>query len=167
MPPPSASSGSHWRRTQVAGKNTAYSTPSIAADPAGPGIAVQGRNHSLWYLSRTSGHWHGQQPLDSGFVTRLIGVAFRGPSNSVAFFYFSTSSGNFVNDVLRLPANGHGSSAPALFFRTANPASEDDLIFQGTGNTLWYYHALKPGADHLAPQFTGSKIAAAGSTFGG
>jgi hypothetical protein len=60
MPPPSASSGGHWRRTQVAGKNTAYSTPSIA---------VQGRNHSLWYFSRTSGRWHGQQPLDSGFVT--------------------------------------------------------------------------------------------------
>jgi hypothetical protein len=72
-----------------------------------------------------------------------------------------------VNDVLSLPANGHSSSAPALFFRTANPASEADLIFQGTGNTLWYYHALKPAAANLAPQFTGSKIAGAGSTFGG
>jgi hypothetical protein len=64
-------------------------------------------------------------------------------------------------------ATGSVDSAPALFDRAAKPAGEADLVFQGTGGTLWYYSAPKPSTKGLAPSFTGLKIGGAGSTFGG
>ena len=49
----------------------------------------------------------------------------------------------------------------------ANPPAENDLIFQGAGHTLWYYHAPNPVSASQAPAFTGSKIAGPGTTYGG
>ena len=64
-------------------------------------------------------------------------------------------------------ATGSVHSAPALFDRRAKPAGEADLVFQGTGGTLWYYSAPEPATAGLAPSFTGLKIGGAGSTLGG
>jgi hypothetical protein len=111
-----------------------------------------------------SGRVFSAPSLTVGDTTRQAGMAFQGVGHSVSFYYFSSSSGTWVNDVIS-SVSGNVDSAPALYFRAGT--GENDLIFQGTGNTLWYFQAPKPGAANLAPSFTGGTIAGHGTTFGG
>ena len=101
-------------------------------------------------------------------ATRPVEIAFQSASNSLTLLFYNAGSPTpgWENDVITR-ANGVVDSAPALFDRTANPAGQADLAFQGKGDTLWYYHAPKPPAAGLAPSFTGVKIGGPGSTFGG
>jgi len=89
-----------------------------------------------------------------------------GVSNSISLYFWDQPLTSWVNDVIT-KATGTVSSAPALVFRTANPPGRDDLIFQGTGNTLWYYDAPRPKLTSQVPNFSGSMIAGGGTTFGG
>lgn len=170
-------------RITVIAPGMAFSAPSLvvvtSAFPTNVGdpyLMVQGPHHSMvaftnahgWETISVAGRGRAfsAPSLTLGDTTRNAGVAFQGAGNSVSFYYFSTSSNHWVNDVIS-SATGTVDSAPALFFRTANPAGENDLVFQGSGNTLWYFSAPGPGSPNLAPSFTRSEIAGHGTTFGG
>jgi len=164
---------------------TAYSAPSLVVFTGGfeagkAFIAVEGRRHELVDFHQGRG-WAGKVLESAGWcysapslvqnisdLTRPIEIAFRGSSHSVTLLFFnavSTTPG-WQNDVI-VSATGSVDSAPVLLDRSANPAGEADLVFQGTGTTLWYDHAPKPSTVGVAPSFTGLKIGGAGSTFGG
>ncbi len=172
--------GGHWQNDVIGGPGTAYSAPSLTVyttltDAEGAAyLVVQGPHHSMTAFAN-DGSWQEIAVLGNGRVysapsltvgdsTRESGMAFEGPSHSVSFLYWDGS--NWVNDVIS-SVTGKVESAPALFFRTANPYGENDLVFQGAGNTLWYMHAPEPASPSLAPQFTGRAIAGHGTTFGG
>ena len=175
----------HWQNDVIGTLNSTYSAPSLlvfhgdisrSRDVGVAYVVAQGPNHSLMTYADASG-WTRTTILGSGWVysapsltqgsaARPIGIAYRGPSSSVAFIYLSRSGRGWVNDVISA-AVGQVSSAPSLFLRFTNPPAENDLIFQGTDHTLWYYHAPNPVSASQAPAFTGSKIAGLGTTYGG
>ncbi len=180
----SATNPLHWTNDVVGPIGTAYSAPSLVIfsaphTVASPFIVVEGTHHQL--LSFTHGRgWSSKLLEGSGWcysapslvqnvadTTRPVEIAFQGSSHSVTLLLFNagTTTPGWQNDVIT-QATGSVDSAPALFDRRAKPAGEADLVFQGTGGTLWYYHGPEP-AKGLAPSFTGLKIGRAGSTFGG
>jgi hypothetical protein len=174
--------GGHWQNDVIGGPGTAYSAPSLTvyntlSEAEGvPYLVVQGPHHSMtafadngsWQkiLVAGNGRVYSAPSLTVGDSTRESGMAFEGPSHSVSFYYWYVSGDSWVNDVIS-SVTLKVDSAPALFFRTGNPYGENDLVFQGKGNTLWYMHAPEPGSPSLAPQFTGRVIAGHGTTFGG
>ena len=175
----SAANPLHWTNAVAGGVGTTYSAPSLAALGAGgAAVAVEGPHHDLVAFS-DGGGWTSTKLEGNGWcysapslrenvsdATRPVEIAFQGASHSLTLLFYNASSSSWENDVITR-ADGAVDSAPSLFDRTANPAGEADLAFQGKGDTLWYYHAPKPSAAGLAPSFTGVKIGGAGSTFGG
>jgi hypothetical protein len=174
----------HWQNDVIGSPNSTYSAPSLVVfhgsdRTRNTGLAyvvAQGPNHSLMAYANDGG-WSGRMIQGTGWVfsapslaqggaARPAEIAYRGPSNSVFLFYDSVATRGWVNDVISA-ATGKVSSAPSLFLRFTSPPGENDVIVQGTGNTLWYYHAPQPVLETQAPQFTGSKIAGSGTTFGG
>ena len=85
---------------------------------------------------------------------------------TLLFFDAGINVPAWVNDVISA-ATLSVDSAPALADRAAHPAGEADLVFQGTGNTLWYYHGAEPTIAGNAPSFGGVRIGGPGTTFGG
>ena len=177
----SATNPQHWTNAVVGAAGTTYSSPSLAALGAGEAaIAVEGPHHDLVAFSSGRG-WSSKKLEGNGWCysapslrenvsdpSRPVEIAFQSASHSLTLLFYNAGSPapGWQNDVITR-ANGVVDSAPALFDRTANPAGQADLAFQGRGDTLWYYHAAKPAAAGLAPSFTGVKIGGAGSTFGG
>ncbi len=177
----SSASPQHWTDAVVGAAGTTYSAPSLAALSAGEAaIAVEGPHHDLVAFSGGPG-WSSEKLEGNGRcysapslrenvsdATRPVEIAFQSASNSLTLLFYNAGSPTpgWENDVITR-ANGVVDSAPALFDRTANPAGQADLAFQGKGDTLWYYHAPKPPAAGLAPSFTGVRIGGPGSTFGG
>jgi hypothetical protein len=173
----------HWKVTPIAGPNRAYSAPSLivgyGALAGQADITVQGSGHSVLLHVDVVGSRPGlPMRLDVGDVFSApsmtqngedtpgqFEMAFQGlAQRSVTFlFYAPAGAGSFVNDVIS-GANGQVDSAPSLFARSV-PTGEYDLIFQGSNNTLFYYHAPRPASG--APAFAGSKIGGSGTTFGG
>jgi hypothetical protein len=171
-----------WKVTPVGGPNTTYSAPSLivgyGADEGQADIVAQGPGHSVIWRADVVGSRPGLPVvLDKHRVFSAPSMfqssedpqgqfefAFQSESHSVTFLYFDPAGiGSFVNDVVT-SASGQVDSAPSLFVGTV-PTVGYDLIFQGGGNSLFYYHAPAPSSG--APAFTGSKIGKAGTTFGG
>jgi hypothetical protein len=176
----SAANPLHWANDVIGAVGTTYSAPSLAFGAGEPVIAVEGPHHQLLAFSK-GGRWKSSKLEPSGRcysapslrenvsdATRPVEIAFQGASHSVTLLFFDAGipTAGWVNDVIT-QATGSVDSAPALFDRGANPAGEADLVFQGKGDTLWYYHAPKPSIAGLAPSFTGLRIGGPGSTFGG
>ena len=181
----SATNPLHWTNDVIGPIGSAYSAPSMVvfkgAFNAGTAfITVEGPHHELiafdngrgWAsrLLESSGWCYSAPSLEQNVadLTRPVEIAFQGSSHSVTLLFYNagTTTPGWQNDVI-LNASGAVGSAPALFDRSAKPAGEADLVFQGTGGTLWYYSGPKPVTKGLAPSFTGLKIGGAGSTFGG
>jgi hypothetical protein len=181
----SATNPLHWTNDVVGPIGTAYSAPSLVVVSGGartvsqPFIVVEGPRHELIGFTHGRG-WSSTLLEGAGWcysapslvqniadLTRPVEIAFQGSSHSVTLLFFNdgTATPGWENDVIP-QATGSVDSAPALFDRAAKPAGEADLVFQGTGGTLWYYSAPKP-TKGLAPSFTGLKIGGAGSTSGG
>ena len=172
----------HWNVTLVGGRNSTYSAPSLivgyGAYEGAADIAVQGPGHSVVFRADVVGSrpgnpvtldQHGVFSAPSMFQSSedpqgQFEIAFQGESHSVTFLYYSPAgAGSFVNDVIS-SATGQVYSAPSLFAGTI-PTLGYDLLFQGKGNSLFYYHAPAPASG--APVFTGSRISKAGTIFGG
>jgi hypothetical protein len=173
--------GSGWNNDVIGGPGSAYSAPSLVvstgflANEGAPYILVQGPHHSMFqYLNDTgtfqkdpvagNGKVFSAPSVQEGDAVRSVFIAFRGVQNSVSVYYWRTVPGDWVNDVI-VKASGTVDSAPALFYRTGS--GENDVVFQGSHNTLWYYHAKKPAAADLGPSFAGHRVAGPGTTFGG
>jgi hypothetical protein len=173
--------GSGWENDVIAGPGSAYSAPSLVvstgflANEGAPYILVQGPHHGMFqYLNdlgtfekdrvTANGRIFSAPSVQEGDAVRSAFIAFRGVDNSVSVYYWSTLHGDWVNDVI-VKATGSVDSAPALFYRTGS--GENDVVFQGSHNTLWYYHAKRPAVADDAPSFTGHRVAGPGTTFGG
>lgn len=275
-------SGGHWHHTTLAGPGHAYSAPSLYIGPKGPGIAVQGANHTLWFYARVGHTWHAHRVSAGGttysapsLVIRFpnqattgnpadqADIAVQGPAHTLVFYRSRVSgpwqithvlgpnkaysapslmiaegvdqagqadiavqgpnhSAYFIGDVVGsrpgLPVRLDGGdvfSAPSLaenfqdptdqvelvfqglaahtavFVRSTGASWQNDaisaiglvdsapsmslsvsgngygLIFQGPGNSLYYYFGPRPGSPSIAPNFTGSRVAGPGTTYGG
>lgn len=176
---PNAAIPQHWTDAVIGGVGTTYSAPSLAVAAGQPAVAVEGPHHDLVAFSHGRG-WSSRKLESNGRCysapslrenvsdpTRPVEIAFQSASHSLTLLFYNAGAArpHWQNDVITR-ANGAVDSAPSLFDRIANPPGEADLAFQGSGNTLWYYHAAKPPAG-LAPGFTGVRIGGPGSTFGG
>jgi hypothetical protein len=170
-----------WLITHVLGPNKAYSAPSLliaeGVDQAGEAdIAVQGPNHSAYFNADVVGSRPGLPvSLDKGDVfsapslaenfqdpTDQVELAFQGlDAHTAVFLRYDGSS--WQNDPI--PAIGLVDSAPSMSLSVAGNGY--GLIFQGPGNSLYYYFGTRPGSPSIAPSFTGSRVAGPGTTFGG
>ncbi len=95
-----------------------------------------------------------------GEVNNEKEIAFQAPDRTLQVYFPDTATLEGI-----VAANFTVASAPVLVVRGSHPVGENDLLFQGTSNTLRYYHAPKPVSG--VPNFTGKRIAGPGSTFGG
>jgi hypothetical protein len=157
-----------------------YSAPSLMVIRGGTSfrdtgsmvIAFEGPNHSLLEAVHFTSTWslvplQGKGSLASApsvaqgdEANREIEIAYRAPDWTLQVYFPDTSSVEGI-----VAANFTVSSAPVLVVRGSHPLGENDLIFEGTKNTLWYYHAPNPPSG--LPNFIGSRIAGLGTTFGG
>jgi hypothetical protein len=179
--------GTNWQNAVVAGPGSVYAAPSLVvfASPLDRGeayIAVEGPQNSLVTYNDGRG-WTGAGITllagDGGWVyaaptlvqnvkdpARPVAIAYRGSSNSIGFIFYNdgTSSPGWQNDPLGDVF--HVDSPIALAAQLAGPAGQVDLLFQGTGNTLWYYQGRRPSTP-VAPTFTSQRIGGPGSAYGG
>ncbi|MGO8956219.1 MAG: hypothetical protein ACLQFR_02410 [Streptosporangiaceae bacterium] len=181
----SATNPLHWTNDVVGPVGSAYSAPSLVVfsgkfDPGAAFIVVEGPRHELVDFAKTRGwsshelegpSWCYSAPSlaqNISDLTRPVEIAFQGSSHSITLLLFNAgaTTPGWQNDVI-VQATGSVNSAPALVDRRAYVAGEADLVFQGSAGTLWYYDAPEPSTAGLAPSFTGLKIGAAGTTFGG
>ncbi len=157
-----------------------YSAPSLMVirgstsfrDTGSMVIAFEGPNHSLleavhftptWSLSQLEGKGtlaSAPSVAQGDEAAREVEIAYRAPDWTLQVYFPDTSSLEGIT-----AANFTVSSAPVLVVRGSHPLGENDLLFEGTNNTLWYYHAPNPLS--ALPNFTGQRIAGRGTTFGG
>jgi hypothetical protein len=167
-----------WPITRALGRNHAYSAPSLVIG-VGPlqgnaDVAVEGPHNCVIFTGDTLDASRPGVPstLDTHDVFSAPSLAqdyedpsgqlemvFQGLATHAANFLYLTGSG-WVNDPL--PGTyPHVDSAPALALNDAGVGY--GVIFQGPGNSLYYYQAPR-GA---GPAFTGRRVAGTGTTFGG
>jgi hypothetical protein len=164
------------------GKPLAYSAPSIiVTDGADPvhGIvfmAMEGPRHRLVLLAysdrvfevfnvaKTNNTVYSAPSVGQnlGDLKRPVVVAFQGHGSKVYEFLLFTS-GRTKYDVV---GSVHADSAPAAGAGSPTDSS-DDVIVEGAGNTLWFFHAPRPASSTGVPKFAGVEIGGGGSTFGG
>jgi hypothetical protein len=175
-------SHAHWLNDLIGGPNTTYSAPSLVVLGGAvtfegtPVLFVQGAHHSLLaYSVKGNGvagsvevegnNWCFSAPsLAQGNGATPFPVAFIGPSRSLfVVFEDNPATHSWQNDPVASANTTY--SAPALFVRNTSPAGELDVVAQGSGDSMMYYHAPMPPSG--APSFTGQTIAGPGTTFGG
>ena len=149
----------HWIREQVAGRNSTYAAPSLAVTPTGAGIATEGKNHSLWFRwLTTTGRWDVKEVLGNGRdysapslvirgsdqagglgATGQADIAYRGPSNALAYAYSTSSYRSWVNDVIGAK---DAYSAPSLVVLDGTDATQGEafIAVEGAKNSLWTYY---------------------------
>ncbi len=144
--------GGHWRHTQVAGKNTTYSAPSLALGPSGPAIAVEGQGHDLKYYTLKSGRWHlkivngtGTTYSAPSLVVRQAGqatatdpageadIAVQNGSHSLSY-YNSNPNGSGWHSGQRGESANWDYLAPSLVL--GDPATELAVAFEGADHGL-------------------------------
>ena len=170
-----------WRAARILGSvHQVYSAPSLVVltgktdgrDEGGIEIAFEGPGHSLkefvnvngWVLAPLlgSGSVYSAPSIAQGDASRETEIAFQAADRTLQLYLVDS-----VTIVGILQANFTVSSAPVLINRGSHPAGEADIVYQSTTNALWYYHAPQPALPSDTPSFTGTRVAGAGSTFGG
>lgn len=142
-----------WRRTQLAGKGTAQSGPSLVSESgSNAAIAVEGPGNSLLLFSTRKGHWVRQTIAghDSTYsVPSLarspvgLAIAVEGQNNTLWFYWFA--SGRWHSKLVLPTLSAY--SAPSLVIRTKHqadtedPAPEADIAVEGASNGLMYAYS--------------------------
>jgi hypothetical protein len=144
-----------WKRTQVAGRNSAFSAPSVVSGPGtDAAIAVEGANHSLVLYIKDSGHWIHDQVAgrNSTYSAPSLvvdpsgggAIAAEGKNHSLWFRWLTTTGRWDVKEIL---GNGRDYSAPSLVIRGTGQAGglggagQADIAYQGPDNALAYAYS--------------------------
>jgi hypothetical protein len=152
--------GKHWRHENVAGANTTYSAPSLQVGTSGAGIAVEGKNHSLWFRWVTgTATWHAKEILGRGWTysapslvirstSQASGsggagqadIAYEGPGNALLYVHSVANYRHWVNDSLGTKL---AYSAPSLVILDGADATQGEafIAVEGLHHTLWTYTA--------------------------
>jgi hypothetical protein len=150
----------HWHREKVAGANTTYSAPSLQFGVTGAGIAVEGKNHSLWFRWLAgSGRWRAKEILSRGWaysapslVIRSTSqgsssggpgqadIAYEGPGNALLYVHSAADYRHWVNDSLGPKL---AFSAPSLVVLDGADATQGEafIAVEGLHHSLWTYTA--------------------------
>jgi hypothetical protein len=142
-----------WRRTQLAGKGTAQSGPSLVSESgSNAAVAVEGPGNSLLLFSTRHGHWVRQTiagPNSAYSVPSLaqspagLAIAVEGQNNTLWFYWFA--SGKWHSKLVLPTLSAY--SAPSLAIRTKHqadvqdPAGEADIAVEGADNGLMYAYS--------------------------
>jgi hypothetical protein len=144
-----------WKRTQVAGRNSAFSAPVVVTGPGtDAAIAVEGASHSLVVYVKVNGHWHtlkvaGRNTTYAApsLVVTSSGagaIATEGKNHSLWFRWQKNSSRWAVKEIL---GNGRDFSAPSLVIRDSDQAGglggagQADIAYSGPDNALAYAYS--------------------------
>jgi hypothetical protein len=142
-----------WRSTQLAGKGTAQSGPSLVSESgSNAAIAVEGPGNSLLLFSTRHGHWIRQTIAGHNSAYSVpslahspvgLAIAVEGQNNTLWFYWFASGS---WHSKLVLPTLS-AYSAPSLVIRTTHQADEDDpageadIAVEGADNGLMYAYS--------------------------
>ena len=157
-----------WAPTEVAGPNTAFSTPSIAIESNDDTvIAVQGPNNSLDFYFNVGGQpgWTMQQIAGPGSVYSAPSIALesnnnaviavQGPNHSLEFYF--NIAGNPAWYPTEVAGPGTTFSTPSIALESNNNAV---IAAQGPSNSLDFYF----NSYGQAPWYP-TQVAGAGTTF--
>jgi hypothetical protein len=161
-----------WRATELGGKNTAYSGPSLVSGPGtNAAVAVEGRSHSLLLFVTYKGHWlrltvakknAAYSAPSLAVADKKTGIAVLGKNNSL--WYYSLNGGKF--HAKEIFGAGYVYSAPSLVIRTsaqangADPAGEADIAVEASSHAMYYVHSERHSAD-----WQNAVAGAAGTTY--
>jgi hypothetical protein len=156
-----------------------YSAPSLMVirgsmsfrDTGSMVIAFEGPHHSLMDAVDFTNKWSLNPLLPSGLASAPsvaqgddanleVEIAYRAGDRTLQLYFPYLST---IESIAQ--ANFMVSSAPVLVVRGSHPSGENDLLLQGTNNTLWYYGA--PYTPTGPMTVISSRIAGPGTTFGG
>jgi hypothetical protein len=172
-----ATPGKPWKRTQLTGRNTTYSAPSVyvrATDPTDEVdvVAVGPHNALEYYWALPSGKWHHTQvagdrttySAPSVFVRTVdpkgeADIVAEGPDNTL--LYYTAMPGMRWSHSTEVAGSGTTYAAPSIFVRAIDPEGQADIVTEGPGNTLLYYFA-DPGA-----AWSPLQVAGGGTTYSG
>lgn len=133
-----------WNRAVI---GSAYSAPAIVVQSTGEAdVVVQGANNSLvYYWATPNSQWSPAitilQPNQAFSAPAIIGagldVVVEGQYHQL-WEYFRGFRGYWMQSMIAGTNSTY--SAPAATMRSSNPTGEKDVVAQGPGNQVWYYH---------------------------
>jgi hypothetical protein len=148
-----------WQATRLAGRDTAYSGPSVASGPGvSAAVAVEGKGHSLLLFVASGRKWVKQTVAGKNSAYSApsvavgpygIGIAVDGPHNSL-WYYARLKHGFRVKEIF---GSGYVYSAPSLVIRNSDqaypgdPAGEADIAVEASSHALYYVHSPLHGSD--------------------
>jgi hypothetical protein len=167
----------------LVGESLAYSAPSLLVTDGADftqGIAyvvVEGPHHRLVLFSDEQGtvftynsaatnntvYSAPSVAQNLGDSRRPLVIAYQGRASKVFDVVLFKGSTLTKYDVV---GSVHADSAPAAA-AGAPTASTADVIVEGAGNTLWYFHGARPSSGTGVPKFTAIEVGGGGTTFGG
>jgi len=144
-----------WKRTQVAGPNSAFSAPVVVSGPGtDAAIAVEGASHSLAVYVKINGHWRHLKvagrnttyaaPSLVATPSGAGAIATEGKNHSLWFRWQTNGSRWDVKEIL---GSGRDYSAPSLVIRDSSQAGglggagQADIAYQGPDNALAYAYS--------------------------
>lgn len=160
-----ATPGSAWSWTDIAGPGTLASDPTMVVrlNTGEKDIVARGAGNTLLYFWNTGTGWYSTAiPGPGAFSEPSLfvrddgeaDIVVQGPNGTLDYYYARPSANWSMTEIAHA---GSTFSAPSIFVR---PGGEADVVAQGPNNTLMYYYAW-PGTS-----WSSTQVAFPGTTFG-